>query len=77
MSKTILVPLILFAVLACKISNAQVYNVQAIDGTNQKIRVADNEKSMLIISCLQDTIYVRNLNNIAEVVTRDVRQPWD
>ncbi|WP_295800065.1 hypothetical protein [Mucilaginibacter sp.] len=77
MPKRTLIALLLFTVLACKISNAQVYNVQAIDGTNQKIRVADNEKSMLIISCLQDTIYVRNLNNIAETVTRNVHQPWD
>ena len=63
MFKFVLIPIILFAVLACKISNAQMYNVQAIDGTAQKISVADNEKSTLIISCLQDTLLINNWNN--------------
>jgi|GEM_PF-927952 len=63
MFKSVLIPIILFAVLVCKISNAQVYNVRAIDGSNHKISVADNEKSTLIISLLQDTIRINNWNN--------------
>ncbi|MEO6979050.1 MAG: hypothetical protein ABI113_11750, partial [Mucilaginibacter sp.] len=57
---------LLLTVLVCKIANAQAYDVQALDGPAQKIRLKDNEKSTLIISCLQDTIYVHNLNNIEE-----------
>ena len=66
MFKRILYALVLFTLLACKIANAQVYNVHSLDGPAQKISVADSEKSTLIISCLQDTIYVHNLNNIDE-----------
>lgn len=63
MSKPILTSLILFAVLACKIANAQIYEVKALDGPAQKIRVVDNEKSTLVISSLKDTIRIYNWNN--------------
>jgi len=66
MCKCKLISLILFTLLACKIANGQVYSLRALDGSAQKISVADNEKSTLIISCLQDTIYVHNLNNIEQ-----------
>jgi hypothetical protein len=58
---------LLLTVLTCKMANAQVYNVHALDGSLQKINVAGNEKSTLIISCLQDTVYIQNLNDITEV----------
>jgi hypothetical protein len=66
MSKRLFATVILFTTLACKIAQGQVYNVRALDGSAQKIRVIDDEKSTLVISCLQDTIYIHNLNNIEE-----------
>jgi len=63
MFKSVLIPTILFAVLACEITNAEVYNIKALDGSAKRISVVDNEKSTLIISCLQDTIRINNWNN--------------
>lgn len=58
---------LLLTVPVCKPANARIYNIRALDGSAQKIRVADDEKGNLIISCLLDTIYIPNLNNITEV----------
>ncbi len=63
MPKPIFIAIILFIVSACKTATGQVYNLRALDSSAQKIQVADNGKSTLIISCLQDTIRINNWNN--------------
>lgn len=66
MPKPIFITILLLIVSVCKTANGQVYNIHALDRAAQKIKVADNEKGTLIISCLKDTIYINNWNNTIE-----------